>query len=211
MTAPPGDAPLESMISLGPTTIVFGIFVGGRATRLGGAIKGLLPVPDTGEPIVVRLAALARAAHSDADVRLVGAGDAYAGVGLDVLADSPRAAGPLGGLIALLEHASERGARAAVALAGDMPALTLQLLDRLLRHAPDADAVAPHFDAKWQPLFARYRPAPALAAVARCLAENQLALHRVLWALGAGTVKLPLSSVEAHALRDWDEPGDIPR
>jgi molybdopterin-guanine dinucleotide biosynthesis protein A len=191
--------------------IVFGIFVGGRATRFGGVAKGLLPAPDTGEPIVERLAALVRAARADAEVMLVGAAGAYEAVRIDVIPDSPGGVGPIGGLAALVEHAAARGAPAAVALAGDMPSVTLKLLERLLLHAPEADAVAPRLDDKWHPLFARYRPEPALAAVERCLASGRLGLYRVLADLGDGAVQLPVTPEEALALRDWDEPGDIRR
>jgi molybdopterin-guanine dinucleotide biosynthesis protein A len=194
-----------------PPRLVVGIFAGGRATRLGGIAKGLLEVPGTEQSIVARLAGLSRGTVPDGEVVLVGGGDAYHHLGLPALVDAPDGVGPLGGLLALLEHALERRASAALALACDMPRVTGPLLERLSAHAPHADAVAPHIDDKWQPLFARYRPAPSLAAARRCLESKRYGLFRVLEALGDGVARLPLTAAEAGTLDDWDEPGDLMR
>ena len=179
-----------------------GIFVGGSATRMQGAPKGLLL--HRGEPLVVRLARVAREAGSD--VVLVGRADAYAALSLPAIADAPDVAGPLGGLVALFEAA---GSGSCIALAGDMPAVGSRLFARLVDHASRAVALAPRIEGKWQPLFARYQAEPALAAARRVVARGERALFRVLEELGPAAVELPLDDAERAELRDWDEPRDV--
>jgi molybdopterin-guanine dinucleotide biosynthesis protein A len=186
--------------------LLVGIFVGGAATRMGGIAKGRLATPGSQRTIVERLVQLARARG---EAVWVGRSDAYASLGLEALADEPAGIGPLGGLNALLVEGARRGADAVVALACDLPYVSEALFERLLTHAPEADALAPKQDGKWQPLFARYRPAPALAAAEAALAAGERALFSVLRRLGERAVELPLSESEAAELADWDEPGDV--
>lgn len=177
---------------------LIGILVGGRATRMGGIDKGLLPAPDTGEPIVLRLAHRCREALPDAQIVLVGNRDGYGGLGLDRLADAPGLAGPMAGLVSLFETAGDR----AIALACDLPSVSRELVARLDEHAPDAAAVAPRLDGIWQPLFARYAAKAALEA-----AKTVTAPWRVLEALAA--VELPIAESERSLLGDWDTPQDV--
>ncbi len=180
-----------------------GIFVGGAARRMGGAPKGLLPAPDTGEALVVRAARCC----TEAGITpvLVGRAEAYRAAlpTLSVIDDDPPGCGPLGGLHALLRHAA-RGV--VVALACDLPYLTADAL-RALRDAPDdATVVAPRagVDAPWEPLLARYDVARALPAVEAALAAGRHGLQPVLRALGVRALPLP-----AACLIDWDSPGDL--
>jgi molybdenum cofactor guanylyltransferase len=186
--------------------VLAGILVGGAGTRMGGQSKGLLSGPG-GEVIAARLARLAR--DAGAEPLLVGDARAYAALGLEAIADEPSGIGPLGGLTALLTEAARLDARAAVALACDLPYLSARLLARLVAEAPDADALAPRQDGKWQPLFARYAPAPALAAARSALNDGERALFSVLRRLGPRAVELSLDSDEAAELRDWDAPSDV--
>jgi len=187
-----------------------GIFVGGRSRRMGGRPKGLLPAPDrAGETLVERLARIAAAALPASDIVLVGEAKPYAELGIPALADDPEGIGPLGGLSALLAEAERRGAPSAVALACDMPFVSAALLERLGAFRPDAAAVAPRQDGRWQPLCARYAAAPALAAARRVLAGEQRALFAVLDELGDGAAELPLEDAELELLRDWDRPEDL--
>lgn len=178
-----------------------GVFVGGQSRRMGGAPKGLLPTPDSGEPIVVRIARVVGEALPDAELVLVGNHAAYHTLPYARLLDAPDHAGPIAGLIALLEAARERE-RVAIAIAGDMPRVTAALVRRLAEHAPDSDVVAARIERIWQPLFARYAPDRALP-----VARASFAPFRVLEALGA--VALPLSDAEAALLVDWDTPEDV--
>jgi molybdopterin-guanine dinucleotide biosynthesis protein A len=196
------------------TTIV-GIFVGGASTRMGGWPKGLLLAPrEEGaaprERVVERIARVARAVAND--VVLVGAHEAYGSLGMRAIADAREGEGPLGGVVALLEHAAERGARA-IAIACDMPYVTRAVLERLATHAPEASAVAPKVDGAWQALFARY-DAPRALETARPLlgpadGKGSRGPSALLDALHAEV--LPLGDDERRALRDWDAPEDMER
>jgi molybdopterin-guanine dinucleotide biosynthesis protein A len=187
--------------------LVAGIFVGGRASRMGGVAKGLLVSPD-GEPILHRT----RRILEDAGARcvLVGANAAYADLGWEVLADDASASGPLAGILALLAYA---GDRFALAVACDMPLIAPDLVRRLI-DAPPAPIVAPrrrdrvHDRELWEPLFARYESRTVLP-VARVFASEggrklQLLLDR------AGARALALTSADDLSLTDWDAPGDLP-
>src|SRR5262245_57454884 len=148
--------------------LLVGVFVGGRAVRLGGAAKGLLRAPGTNEPLVSRLARVTREAIPDSEFVLVGDAHDYAELGYASIADEPRGVGPLGALIALLSHAEQRG-RDAIALAADLPFVSRELVTRLAEHSPESAAVAPLVDGIWHPLFARYESGRSLVAARRIL------------------------------------------
>ena len=187
-----------------------GVFVGGRAVRLGGLAKGLLRAPDTDEPLVSRLARISHEAILDSEFVLVGDARDYADLGYASIADDPKGVGPIGALIALLSHAKRLG-RDAIALAADLPFVSRELLVRLAEHSPGSAVVAPRVDGMWHPLFARYESERALVAARTTLAEGHRALHRVLTRLGETATELPLTQDEAALLKDWDTPEDIGR
>jgi molybdopterin-guanine dinucleotide biosynthesis protein A len=180
-----------------------GIFVGGRSTRMGGKPKGLLAAPDSGEPLVLRTARLAR--EAGCEVVLVGRAEAYAGLGLPAIEDRPAGVGPLGGLAALLEAARARQCPAAIAIACDLPRVSSELIARLGRHALEAAMVAP---ADGQ-LFARYSTEEVLPVVLELLGRGERALRRVTEALGPRAMRLPLEPGERELLGDWDAPEDL--
>jgi molybdopterin-guanine dinucleotide biosynthesis protein A len=185
---------------------VCGLFVGGQARRMGGVAKGLLPAPDTGEPLVARLR---RHAESlGLGCVLVGESPAYGGLGLPMLADAPSGIGPLGGLRALLLWAA--GAPV-VALAGDLPYVSPELLRRLLAAgsapAPVRDVVAARRQDRWEPLCARYE-ATVLPVLDAALAAGEHSFQALLRRLRVH--ELALTADEARQLTDWDAPGDIP-
>lgn len=185
----------------GRMDLLAGIFVGGRARRMGGIAKGLLASPD-GQPIVVRTRRLLE--EIGAECVLVGAHPAYEQVGLEVLPDDPAAEGPLAGLLALLDRA--RSARWAIAIACDMPFIDRTLVQRLV-DAPPAPIVAPRRRAVdrgrdvWEPLFARYDP--AVLEIARAYANGGgKKLQLLLDAAGAQPVELVPE--DEGLLADWD-------
>lgn len=184
--------------------VLVGIFVGGASRRMGGEAKGLLRSPGGGPPLVVRMASLARAAR--ADVILVGEHPAYVGLGLSALADARRGAGPLGGLVALLEHA---GRRPAVALSCDLPFVERSLLERLVTEEPEAAVLAPRPGGRWEPLVARYDPTRVRSLARARLERDERSLQALLDAAGAR--ELSLRDGEARMLRDWDSPADVAR
>lgn len=185
-------------------SLVAGIFVGGSSSRMGGRPKGLLRAP-SGETLVERWKGLF--ATLGIPCVLVGerAKEAYAAAGLDVLADERSAEdlGPLGGLLALLGHA---GDRAAIAVACDMPFVSLELLRRLAETRSPAPALAARRDERWEPFFARY-DAKAVLPTARAHADARRgSLQALLDAVHAE--ELPMSAAEHAELRDWDTPED---
>ena len=185
---------------------VCGLFVGGQARRMGGAAKGLLPAPDRGEPLGLRLR---RHAESPGlRCSLVGGAPAYAGLGLPMLADDPPGIGPLGGLRALLVLADPAPV---LALACDLPYVSPALLRRLVVMMPAVadppfDVVAARRQARWEPLCARYE-ATVLPALTAALQAGERSFQGLLRRLRVR--ELSLSAAEAIELTDWDSPDDL--
>ncbi|MGE0785427.1 MAG: molybdenum cofactor guanylyltransferase [Sandaracinaceae bacterium] len=177
--------------------LVGGIFVGGRASRMGGAAKGLLPHPRGGR-LIDHLSAIVRAVG--AEVVLVGDHPDYRELGLPVLSDARPAAGPIGGLIALLERA---GDGAALALACDMPYLEEDDLRAVIAAKGDHLAVSPIRGGRLEP-FATLYDARALPVAIEREARGERSLLGLLDALDAHAIVLDPSH-----LRDWDRPEDI--
>ncbi len=187
-----------------------GIFVGGRALRMGGVPKGNLPYRGRSilEGTLESCAAAAAALGGSSPIYLIGESAAYAAIGVARLADDPPGIGPMGGLRAFLSEAWRRGSDAVV-LAVDLPHLTPELLVRLYSEAPGVAALAPRQEDRWQPLFARYRPALALPEIEAALALGQTSLQAIFERLGDRARCLELSLAEQRALRDWDRPSDM--
>lgn len=110
------------------------ILAGGRAVRMGGGDKGLLPLGGSTllDHVIERLApqcsGLALSANGDPA--------RFARFGLPVLADTlPDHPGPLAGVLAGLDWAAGEGADAIVTVAADTPFLPLDLVAGLARAA----------------------------------------------------------------------------
>jgi molybdopterin-guanine dinucleotide biosynthesis protein A len=181
----------------------YGIFVGGKSSRMGRP-KGLLPVQ--GEPLLRRLVR-AGEAHG---LRLCLVGDAapYASLdlGLPLVPDVPGGAGPLGGLVALLRWS---GAADVIAVACDQPYVTADAVGQLLqplavegvltlRRAPGAPL---------EPFFARYHAPRCLPLLEQALAEGCRSLQRALARLPVAL--LPATDALLAATHDWDTPEDV--
>lgn len=192
--------------------LAIAIFVGGRGLRMGGVAKANLKVAD-GRTILERtLACCTEASRSafgvSAPIWLVGESSAYAAHQLPCIADDPAGVGPIGGLRALLRQLPP--ARSALALAGDMPLITAELLARLHRETPGAAALAPRdAEGRWQPLFARYQAGRVLPEIDAALAAGKTSLQHLFARLGAEARVLALSEMEQSCLHDWDRPGDM--
>jgi molybdopterin-guanine dinucleotide biosynthesis protein A len=194
------------------TLPVVGILVGGQGRRMGGVAKGLLE--HEGRPLVDRLVDAVRRAVAPEPLPatyLVGNAAAYVATRLPVLADDPIGRGPIGGLRALLIEA-KRSERDAIALAVDLPYVTAALIRRLCFEHVGAAALAPREAGRWQPLFARYRPQPTLAAIEIALAAGRSSIQSIFEILDTGvdrSAELVLDADEKQRIRDWDRPSDM--
>ena len=177
-----------------------GIFVGGQARRMGGIAKGLLTV-GAGETLVARWRRLF--AELGWPSVLVGRHDAYADTNVESIADNPSGIGPLGGLAALLVRAGEGRA---IAVACDMPFVSVELLGKLASYPSPAPVVAARTGSLWEPLFARYDAARVLPSAEKRIRSGEHGLQGLLDAVAAEA--LPLEPAEIAMLRDWDRPED---
>jgi molybdopterin-guanine dinucleotide biosynthesis protein A len=186
-----------------------GIFVGGAASRMGGRAKGLLPSPETQEPLVARLARIIR--ELGAEPVLVGKATLYSAAlpDLPTLDDRPAGIGPLGGLYALLCSGSPGQV---LALACDLPLLSPALIERLLHEplrAPDSVLAPRSNNGLWEPLCARYDAATAKLPVEQAIARGVRSFQKLFTELHVS--ELTVSSAERAELVDWDTPEDVTR
>ncbi|MBT8493064.1 MAG: molybdenum cofactor guanylyltransferase [Deltaproteobacteria bacterium] len=132
------------------------ILVGGQGRRMGGLSKPLIEID--GRRILDRQLEVLAAANFE--VALVGNQlDPFTSYGLRGLADAPGVEGPLAGLIAALEWARPSDV---FIVAGDMPDLSIEVLDVFIAAAaenPDVAVIAARSGGRVQPLHAIYRTA----------------------------------------------------
>lgn len=107
------------------------ILAGGKASRLHGIAKGLLP-DDSGRSIVARLIAELAAAGIKDVVISANVPQPYANFGLPIVADVHEEIGPMGGIEAVLQYL-EPDCDYVVLLPCDLPAITVQEILKLLR------------------------------------------------------------------------------
>lgn len=110
------------------------ILAGGRATRMGGGDKGLLPLGKS----TLLSHVIDRLEPQVAEMALNANGDAsrFGSFGLPVVADSVEGfAGPLAGVLAGLDWAADQGGEAVVSVAADTPFFPCDLVPRLLLEA----------------------------------------------------------------------------
>lgn len=187
---------------------IVGVLVGGKSTRMGTP-KGLLAPTDGSAPTLVeRTFQKVQEALPGTSAYLVGENPAYAGFPWPALVDAAPLSGPLGGIVALLELASERGASGAIVVACDLPHLSAGLIQRLAATDRFALCVCPWIDERHQPLFARYGQA-LLPTLRNALARRKLALQPLLREIPA-TI-LTTDAAEQQQLLDWDTPEDLTR
>ncbi len=115
------------------------ILAGGRATRMGGGDKALLPLgkgtllAHVMERLLPQVERVALNANGDPS--------RFHAIGLPVIADNIEGfVGPLGGVLAGLDWAASLGAEQIVTAAADTPFLPPDLVPRLLRRAEETGA-----------------------------------------------------------------------
>jgi molybdenum cofactor guanylyltransferase len=153
------DGTIRFVSAIGAGSGVAGwVLVGGTSSRMGRD-KALIDF--AGRPLVlVAVEALGEVCHS---VSLVGDPKRYATLGLPVLSDRSRGAGPLSGIEAALGATSSDWNLIA---ACDMPSLDGALLRRLAESAADDAAVPRYPDGRIEPLCALYHRRSHAAATA---------------------------------------------
>ncbi|MEP0843685.1 MAG: molybdenum cofactor guanylyltransferase [Phycisphaerae bacterium] len=172
----------SAVVKQGPDiACVAGILVGGGSTRMGRP-KATLPMPH-GRTMIEHVAgAVTRAGPWISEWVILGQGPELpaALAGVRVLRDGVCGAGPLAGLIRLLEYA---GSRWGLLLACDLPLLEPGLLNRLGSAAgADCDAVAFRCSGRpdrWHACCALYHPRLLEPAVAE-LRDGGRSLNRLL-------------------------------
>lgn len=185
-----------------------GIFVGGHSSRMRGLPKGLLQPPGQSLTVVQRLINGLNAVGIR-DVVLVGKHPAYASIPLPVVDDAAVGEGPIAGLLGLVTRAERAQFEFVLAIACDMPTVTLELLSRLLRERHDAAALVPR-SMQFEPLCARYRVKSVLPHLIRMANAGQYRLMHLLDVLKGGCVPLHVEPGEYGTLLDWDSPSDLP-
>ena len=158
------------------------LIAGGRATRMGGAAKGLLLLD--GRPLIER--------SLDLFSRLLGASllvvndpGRYAAFGVPCVGDQFPGRGAPGGL-----HASLKAARTPWVFAAgcDMPFLSGEGIALLAARRAGAVAVVPRWNGRLEPLHALWSR-QALPVLEQALAEEDLSLRRLAELVGAVIVE----------------------
>ncbi|MBI2931680.1 MAG: molybdenum cofactor guanylyltransferase [Planctomycetes bacterium] len=126
------------------------ILAGGRATRLGGVEKGLVPV--AGRRLLDHVLARVRG-HFPTTLVVTSRSDAYREFGLPCVPDRLTQGSSITGLHAGLCEVRELWA---LAIACDMPAVSVSLVERLAAERADADVVMPVHSEGEEPLHALY-------------------------------------------------------
>ena len=126
------------------------ILAGGRARRLGGRSKALLPIGD--QRIIDHQIAVLRTV---ADELAIVAADTnrYGALGVPVWVDLIPDSGPLGGIYTALVNATSSHT---LVVASDMPFVTASFLKYLVRVGQDVDVAIPRTTDGHQPLCACY-------------------------------------------------------
>ena len=143
------------------------VLAGGRATRLGGAVKTLLPLSGPEDTPLSRLLAMARGRFPRC---LVIAPDPapFAAHDVTVVPDRVPGLGPLGGIEAALAAA---GTPRVIVLGGDMPSVSGDLVDWMVARARSDRPLVPRRAGRPEPLHAIY-PVSILPALRAALREN---------------------------------------
>ena len=183
------------------------LIAGGRATRMGGAPKGLLRVG--GEPIAARSISLFLRVFGRA---LIVANDAapYAALGAPVFPDLVSGRGAPGGLHAALTAAVTPWVFAAGC---DMPFLDERAIAYLAARREGADAVLVRAGGRLEPLHAFWSRG-CLPILERLLADGEPSLRDLAGAVRARVVEEPewrLVDAAGRSLENANTPADAAR
>lgn len=174
------------------------VLAGGRSRRMG-VDKSLLLLE--GVPMIQRIVDRLRPAFAQIIVS-TNTPDAHAFLGLPMTVDEYADCGPMGGIASAL-HASGHDANFVVAC--DIPAVHLQLVDRLYRNLERADASVPVTQGRFEPLFAWYRKT-LLVALRDALKRGEYRMQDLLARHRVATLEVP-----EDTLINLNTPEDIVR
>ena len=183
------------------------ILAGGKATRMGGADKALVPLGPV--PMVAHV--IRRLSPQVDGLALNANGDPahYSGFGLPVVPDTlPGQPGPLACLLAGMRWAAERGASQIVTAAADTPFLPDDLVPRLEAAAVGAGApiALAETASGLHPTFGLW-PVALADALDRALAEGSRKLAS--WALDQGAVRVRFDDRPVDPFFNVNTPGDL--
>jgi len=142
------------------------ILAGGESRRMGRN-KALLPLG--GRPLIAHIVAIAQSLSEDVIV-VTKTPEVYEFLGVPLVTDRHEGVGPLAGLHAAFDATS---CPWVIALACDMPFVSRDLLNYLLRCRTDVDVVMPRVGGREEPLHAVYRREPCLSAVERAIRRGE--------------------------------------
>lgn len=145
----------QTSTAMTESTVRGAILAGGKASRFHGRPKGLEEVG--GERILDRMVRVVQAAIGNTPVLIANDKDAESWhEGLTVVGDIRPGCGSLGGIYSALAGSSDR----VLVVAWDMPFVTVELLQTLLRNAEGYDVYLPqsHGPLGWEPLCGIYGP-----------------------------------------------------
>jgi molybdopterin-guanine dinucleotide biosynthesis protein A len=156
-----------------------------------------------GHPMVKRVADVLRSAGAAPVLAIGGDEAALRALGLDWRPDRFPGEGPLGGLLTAFEALAER--ELVAVLATDLPALTPQVLVRLVEDLGSHDAAMATTD-RPEPLCAVWRSTVCEPVLRRAFERGERAVHRAFG--GIDVVPVP---VAGHLLRNINRPEDLGR
>lgn len=185
------------------------ILAGGRAQRMGGGDKGLLPL--AGRRIIDHV--IERLAPQCGRLAINANGDParFADLGLPVLADPvPGQPGPLAGILAAMDWAAGVGAAAVVTVAADTPFLPPDLVARLTAAATAGSSIAASPDGSGRmrahPTFGLW-PVALRDRLAQAIAGGERRLWH--WAEACGAVQARFGSQPFDPFLNINTPEDL--
>jgi molybdopterin-guanine dinucleotide biosynthesis protein A len=181
------------------------VLAGGRSTRMG-ADKAFLRIGD--EPLIERQLRCLREAGADELLVSGRVGVDYSCFRGKLVYDEHPDAGPLAGIAAVLKAASFP---LVLVLAVDMPAMTPEMLMRIVSRCEECSGCVPAQPQRFQPLAAAY-PTTLIEPAEHLLKEGRYSMQGfVAAAVQRGLVKqLPLDPSEQPCFFNWNEPSDWP-
>jgi molybdopterin-guanine dinucleotide biosynthesis protein A len=185
------------------------ILAGGKATRMAGQPKGLLPLGDT-----TLIRQVIKRAAPQVDHLLISSNDPlpeYIQTGLPVIADNKAGhLGPLAGIVTAMEWASKTAPDAEwlVSFAVDTPFFPLDLVNRLQQAAQaKVDIIYPEHGGYRHPTLSLWRISQA-PALKQALIDDQL-YKMGAWLKRAPSLAVDLNPLPDHSFFNINTPEDL--